>query len=50
MGSGLCTYIRSLLLLQIKMADEHSTLNEVKRQQLKVLDDQQKVYADDLSK
>lgn len=34
----------------MRLADEQMTLCEVKKQQLKVLDDQQKVYADDLTK
>jgi hypothetical protein len=38
------------LLLQLTMADEQAALCEVKRQQLRVLDEQQKVYAADLSR
>lgn len=34
----------------MRVADEQGLLCEVKKQQLKVLDDQQKLYADDLSK
>lgn len=34
----------------MRMSGEQAMLCEVKKQQLKVLDDQQRVYADDLSK
>ena len=37
-------------VFQLKLGDEQALLCEVKRQQLKFLDDQQKVYADDLSR
>lgn len=38
------------LFSQARLTDEQAVLCEVKKQQLKVLDDQQKVYADDLTK
>ena len=36
--------------LQSRLGDEQAVLYELKRQQLKSLDEQQKIYADDLSR
>ena len=43
-----CEWIKNAL--QMKLGDEQAFLYEIKRQQLRVLDEQQKVYAEDLSR
>lgn len=48
MKSGLSWH--TPIVFQMRLGDEQALLYELKRQQLKCLDEQQKVYADDLSR